>query len=86
MASHVFPTSSQSATMSENQKLRQVYAEDINRAVVAALISLQDSNVIPTEGEAAFDERTKALEDELTEAIASVLEKHFDYPDYHNYN
>lgn len=71
--------------MSKNQKLRQIYAEDINRAVLAALVSLQDSNVIPAEGE-AYDERTKALADELTEAIASVLEEHFDYPDYLNYN
>lgn len=71
--------------MSKNQKIRQVYAEDIERAAVAAMVSLQDSNVIPAEGEAR-DERAIALEDKLIDAIASVLEEHFDYPDYHNYN
>lgn len=51
--------------------------EDINAATVAAMNKLIELNIIDGEDRA---------QDILFDQISAVLEKHFNYPDYSNYN
>jgi hypothetical protein len=60
-----------------NKPLREPYMEDINAATVAAMNKLIELNIIDGEDRA---------QDILFDQISAVLEKHFNYPDYSNYN
>lgn len=51
--------------------------EDINAAIVAAMDKLDDLSVI---------DASDPAHDQLFDKISAVLEKHFNYPDYSNYN
>lgn len=59
------------------RKIREAYMEDINAAIVAAMDKLDDLSVI---------DASDPAHDQLFDKISAVLEKHFNYPDYSNYN
>ena len=58
-------------------KIREAYMDDINLAIVAAMDKLDELGVIDASDPAS---------DILFDKISAVLEKHFNYPDYNNYN
>lgn len=60
-----------------NNPLRKPCMEDINSAVYRLMHRLDELRVINAE-----DPETDILCDKVT----AVLEKHFNYPDYSNYN
>jgi hypothetical protein len=51
--------------------------EDINAAIVEAMNKLDELGVI---------DASNPAHDQLFDKISAVLEKHFNYPDYGNYN
>jgi len=51
--------------------------EDINAAILAAMDKLDELSVI---------DASDPAHDQLFDEISAVLEKHFNYPDYSNYN
>ena len=60
-----------------SKSIREPYMEDINAAVVAVMTKLDDLGIIDSDD---------SVNDALFDQISDVLEKHFNYPDYSNYN
>ena len=60
-----------------NKNPREIHMEDINDTIVVTLQHLEQGGFISTDD---------ASSDRLFEALSAVLEKHFNYPDYANYN
>ena len=59
------------------RQIREAYMEDINDAIVEAMNKLDELGVI---------DASDPAHDQLFDKISAVLEKHFNYPDYSNYN
>ena len=63
--------------MTTQNKTRPATMEDINSAIVEAMNKLDELGVI---------DASDPAHDQLFDKISAVLEKHFNYPDYSNYN
>jgi len=68
---------SELATIMTDSKLRAATMEDVNAATLAAFRCLEDLKVL---------DGNDSKHDVLFEEIAETISRHFNYPDYSNYN